>query len=333
MKDTKEKITFEIAKQRKIDRELEIDKIIKSLPKDQSRKSYTEKRKIALKQLNLQESLDLQNSTIIIFNIGKIRKAKENSIEKKILAIPDTNLNYEEKLFKVLNDLNSSESYEIEVKEEENKDEMQPVDYSVNQSESGISESTMDSSMQKSYIETPNKAEQFWIKNKYYDNAINVKANLKKKYIKELEKEYCVFFYDDNFRTYNFAISQCFCELLSYKIPKIEIMNDQYKEEYGLCFCGREINEYNKKCSPNEMMCDECMKKNKEIYELSKNNFAKHILININGRVSINNLEDKKYHCLGKFFKGKEIKCCVPGELSCKACESLDKIKTYYGNK
>lgn len=338
MKDTKEKITFEIAKQRKIDRELEIDKIIKSLPKDQSRKSYTEKRKIALKQLNLQESLDLQNSTIIIFNIGKIRKARENSIEKKILEIPDTNLNYEEKLFKVLNDLNSSESYEIEVKEEENKEdttkeEMQPVDYSVDQSKSGISESTMDSSMQKSYIETPNKAEQFWIKNKYYDNAINVKANLKKKYIKELEKEYCVFFYDDNFRTYNFAISQCFCELLSYKIPKIEIMNDQYKEEYGLCFCGREINEYNKKCSPNEMMCDECMKKNKEIYELSKNNFAKYILININGRVCINNLEDKKYHCLGKFSKGKETKCCVPGEFSCKACQSLDKIKTYYGNK
>ena len=322
MIDTKEKITFEIAKQRKIDRELEIDKIIKSLPKDQSRKSYTEKRKIALKQLNLQESLDLQNSTIIIFNIGKIRKAKENSIEKKILAIPDTNLNYEEKLFKVLNDLNSSESYEIEVKEEENKDEMQPVDYSVDKSKSGISESTMDSSMQKSYIETPNKAEQFWIKNKYYDNAINVKANLKKKYIKELEKEYCVFFYDDNFRTYNFAISQCFCELLSYKIPKIEIMNDQYKEEYGLCFCGREINEYNKKCSPNEMMCDECMKKNKEIYELSKNNFAEHLLININGRVCINNLEDKKYHCLGKFSKGKETKCCVPGEFSCKACQS-----------
>ena len=350
MKDTKEKITFEIAKQRKIDRELEIDKIIKSLPKDQSRKSYTEKRKIALKQLNLQESLDLQNSTIIIFNIGKIRKAREDSIEKKILAIPDTNLNYEEKLFKVLNDLNSSESYEIEVKKKKtridqlinqlsypnqrtNKEEIQSVDYSVVQSKSGISESTTDSSMQKSYIETPNKAEQFWIKNKYYDNAINVKANLKKKYIKELEKEYCVFFYDDNLRTYNFAISQCFCELLSYKIPKIEIMNDQYKEEYGLCFCGREINEYNKKCSPNEMMCDECMKKNKEIYELSKNKFAKHILININGRVCINNLEDKKYHCLGKFSKGKETKCCVPGEFSCKACQSLDKIKTYYGNK
>ena len=88
MIDTKEKITFEIAKQRKIDRELEIDKIIKSLPKDQSRKSYTEKRKIALKQLNLQESLDLQNSTIIIFNIGKIRKVKENFIEKKNIRNP-----------------------------------------------------------------------------------------------------------------------------------------------------------------------------------------------------------------------------------------------------
>ena len=323
MKDTKEKITFEIAKQRKIDRELEIDKIIKSLPKDQSRKSYTEKRKIALKQLNLQESLDLQNSTIIIFNIGKIRKARENSIEKKILEIPDTNLNYEEKLFKVLNDLNSSESYEIEVKEEENKDE--------SMEKSAELSKTKDTT--KEEMKSVDYSEQFWIKNKYYDNAINVKANLKKKYIKELEKEYCVFFYDDNFRTYNFAISQCFCELLSYKIPKIEIMNDQYKEEYGLCFCGREINEYNKKCSPNEMMCDECMKKNKEIYELSKNNFAEHLLININGRVCINNFEDKKYHCLGKFYKGKEIKCCVPGEFSCKACQSLDVKKTYYGNK
>ena len=74
-------------------------------------------------------------------------------------------------------------------------------------------------------------------------------------------------------------------------------------------------------------------KKNKEIYELSKNNLAKHILININGRVCINNFEDKKYHCLGKFYKGKETKCCVPGEFSCKACQSLDVIKTYYGNK
>ena len=346
MKDTKEKITFEIAKQRKIDRELEIDKIIKSLSKEQSRKSYSEKRKIALKELNLQESLDLQNSTIIIFNIGKMREAREKDIEDKISAI-DKNLNYEEKLFEVLNDLNSSESYE----EEENKDksmdkshdlsktmdstkeEMQLVGPSMDKSKSGISDSTMDSSIQKSYIETPNKAEQFWIKNKYYDNAINVKTDLKKKYIKELEKEYCVFFYDDNFRTYNFAISQCFCELLSYKVPKVEIMNDQFKDEYGLCFCGREIAEYNKKCSPNEMMCDECMKKNKEIYELSKNKFEKHILININGRVCINNFEDKKYHCLGKFTKGKETKCCVPGEFSCKACESLNIIKTYYGNK
>ena len=73
MKDTKEKITFEIAKQRKIDRELEIDKIIKSLPKDQSRKSYTEKRKIniILFQIN---SILIKNIFIIIYITYNLNK-------------------------------------------------------------------------------------------------------------------------------------------------------------------------------------------------------------------------------------------------------------------
>ena len=366
----KEEITIDEARKEKIEREELIDREVKKLSKELS---YSERRKIALENLNFQESLDLQNSTIIIFNIEKIRKAREDFIETEINKIADINLNYEEKLFKVLNDLNSSESYEQEVKEEnksyeqevkeENKKERgdksinQSMDITTDQSkildetikvkegkqivkespdpnvsQSGMSESTRDTTLNDSYYET-SPGEKHWIKNKYYDNAINEKTNLKKKYLHDSGKEYFAFIYNNDTKTYIFAISQKICELLHYKIPKIEIMNDQYKDEYGLFFCGRHIKEFNKNCSPDEMICDECMKKNMEIYELNKNKYAKHILININGRVAINNLHDQKYHCLGKFIAGKEVNCCCPGEFSCKACDSLNISKTYYGNK
>ena len=359
MTGVKEEITIDEARKEKIEREELIDREVKKLSKELS---YSDRRKIALENLNFQESLDLQNSTIIIFNIEKIRKAREDFIETEINKIADINLNYEEKLFKVLNDLNSSESYEQEVKEENKK---QSEDKSINQSmdittdqskildeaikvkegkqivkespdpnvsQSGMSESTRDITLNDSYYET-SPGEKYWIENKYYDNAISEKTNLKKKYLRDSGKDYFAFIYNNDKKTYIFAISQKICELLLYKIPKIEIMNDQYKDEYGLFFCGRHIKEFNKNCSPDEMICDECMKKNMEIYELNKNKNAKHILININGRVAINNLHDQKYHCLGKFIAGKEVKCCCPGEFSCKACDSLNISKTYYGNK
>ena len=370
MINVNEEITIDEARKEKIEREELIDREVKKLSKELS---YSERRKIALENLNFQESLDLQNSTIIIFNIEKIRKAREDFIETEINKITDINLNYEEKLFKVLNDLNSSESYEQEVKEEnksyekevEEENKKKRGDTSINQSmdistdqskildetikvkegkqivkespdpnvsQSGMSESTRDMTLNDSYYET-SPGEKHWIKNKYYDNAINEKTNLKKKYLYDSGKEYFAFIYNNNMKTYTFAISQSFCELLRYKIPKIEIMNDQYKDEYGLFFCGRHIKEFNKNCSPDEMICDECMKKNIEIYELNKNKYAEHILININGRVAINNLKDKKYHCVGKFIVGKEVNCCCPGEFSCKACDSLNIFKTYYGNK
>jgi len=355
MINVNEEITIDEARKEKIEREELIDREVKKLSKELS---YSDRRKIALENLNFQESLDLQNSTIIIFNIEKIRKSREDFIETEINKITDINLNYEEKLFKVLNDLNSSESYEQEVKEENKKesenesidsknlqktmDETMKVEEGKqivkessdsNVSQSGMSESTRDITLNDSYYET-SPGEKYWIENKYYDNAISEKTNLKKKYLHDyLGKEYFAFIYNNDMKTYIFAISQSFCELLHYKIPKIEIMNDQYKDEYGLFFCGRHIKEFNKNCSPDEMICDECMKKNMEIYELNKNKNAKHILININGRVAINNLKDKKYHCVGKFIDGKEVKCCCPGEFSCKACDSLNTSKTYYGNK
>ena len=54
----------------------------------------------------------MQNCTIILFNKEKIRKEKKARIEEKISKISDKNLTDNQKLFKVLNELNSSESYE-----------------------------------------------------------------------------------------------------------------------------------------------------------------------------------------------------------------------------
>ena len=108
MINVNEEITIDEARKEKIEREELIDREVKKLSKELS---YSERRKIALENLKFQESLDLQNSTIIIFNIEKIRKAREDFIETEINKIADINLNYEEKLFKVLNDLNSSELY------------------------------------------------------------------------------------------------------------------------------------------------------------------------------------------------------------------------------
>ena len=106
------KFGFDEEKEAKIKKELEIDRIIKTLPKSQSSLPYSQKREFVLKKLNIQESLDLQNCTIILFNKEKIRKERQARIEEKISKIPDKNLTDNQKLFKVLNELNSSESYE-----------------------------------------------------------------------------------------------------------------------------------------------------------------------------------------------------------------------------
>ena len=285
MKDKKEEITFNESGKEIIDRE-QIDKEIKKLPKEQSSKSHQEKIEIALKKLDNQGSPNPQNGTKIISNTEKTRKESEDFTEKKTIKSPEKSVKYKEKLFKVLNDLNSNESLKPEVKGNEEKQEKskdksvddilelidsamkekekkqimgESSDHSIKKSQSDMSDTTIDTKLKKPYNE--NLIEKIWIKCKYYDNAINERVDLKKIYLQKLGKEYYVFIYDNNLRTYSFSICQIFCELLKYKIPKIEIIDDQYKDEYGLFFCSRKIKEYNKKCYPNEMICNECMKK------------------------------------------------------------------------
>ena len=309
--------------------EEEINKRIKKLPRKFINLSYSEKRKIVLEEMNITskvndivECIDLQNNTMILFDIPKIRKARDEYIEKLISEIKDEAMTYEDKLLKVLNELNSSESFEIDNNKEEVKI-LEPDKIIINKNNlscSVISDSTLYSSVSS---EIPLQHSNLWIENEYYDIIDSSKQKEKNK-----DEEYLFYQYDNNLNTYNFAISQ---KLMSvYKLNKIStegVNKENFKKKYGLYFCGKKIKEFNKKCSPNEMMCKDCMNKNKKIYHLDKHKSA---MININGRVSSNDFGDNIYQCFGKFLYKNERKTCAEGKFTCEACQELNKIKNYY---
>lgn len=336
-----------IAREAVIKREKEIDKIIKNFPRSKSNLSYLKQREIALKLMNknskdviIKESLDLQNNKIKLINIQKIEESKEDYIKLKKEEIEDRFTDYE-KLLKVLNDLNSSEDVEIKLMPSSKE-----MDLSIEESkgsiniqnilyQSSISDTTMDTSQSQHYYDFRDEKVKFWIKNEYYDETENKDIIKKFEGIQKIslrdkdKKEYYSYIYDDNnLRTYFFTISK---KLSQYKNPIREEKDINYKNEYGLIFCGKTIDKYNKKCNPDNMMCNECMEKNLKLYGYNK----KHFLININGRICFDNFKggNGKYHCIGKFLVNKEIKNCLPGEFSCKACNILDGIKDYYNKK
>ena len=313
-----------------IKREREIDKKIKTLPRDQSRLPYAQQRKIALKLMgeSEEEYLDLQNNSLILIDIEKIYEEKQKYLKEESSKIKDNKMTEEQKILKILNDLNSSKSYECEIKKEV-IDNISDIYNSYN------SESTMDTtikSLKTSYYDESDPKGEFWIKNNYYDIS-NIGKNLRKGLeailIRDKTKEHFAFLYYDYLYTYDFAISKYFCD---YKFPKDEPRSEHYNPKYGFCFCGKEIKEFNKTCSPNEMMCNECMEENIQIYGLDRIK-NKHVLININGRASFNNFKDKKFKCAGKFLINKKIWNCLPGEFSCRACNLLNEWKNYYKRK
>ena len=141
--------------------------------------------------------------------------------------------------------------------------------------------------------------------------------------------KYTAYSYNNDLNTYNFAISQKI--LNTYKMDDIITKGktiDNFNSEYGLCFCGKNI-EKDIYCKPGQMICKNCMEKNKEYYGLNKHKSA---LININGRVACK-FKDGLYHCLGKFEVDNIIKNCVDKEFCCKACGELNKNIEYYKGK
>jgi len=324
------------------------------------KKEYEEKnQKVLSESLNITECLDLQNNTIILFDIAQIRKAREAALEQKISLIVDTNLTYEEKRLQVLNELNSSETFEY-VENKDDKDDKDIINQKPNviiyepsismsmsnSKQSAHSDSTMESSKLTQEEELNFEASMeiklktdFWINNKYYDRSL-VKAQKKGmreiKLIKDDNKTndktsetnvYSAYLYNNDLNTYNFEISQKL--LNTYKMNDIITKEKAIDNEYGLYFCGKKI-EKDIYCKPGQMICKNCMEKNKEFYSLNNHKSA---LININGRVASNKFKDGLYHCLGKYKIDNSIKNCVPGEFCCKACEELNKNKDYYKQK
>ena len=331
--------------------EEEITKRIKVLQITNSLLQYRELREIALQEMNKKDCFNFQNNTIQLIDINKIRKAKKADLEKKISEIKDPKMSHDEKLLKILDDMNSSETIEYgENNIETNKGQESSntenafvqiqekneiiMSSKVKDKSLSIEDSTYDQTGKSTRAETGIEIKHdFWIKNEYYDLSeySKDKKGIKIEKIKGKDnKENMAFIYQNDLNTYYFTISQKLFNFYELKTITPE-KKDELDKETGLYFCGKKIEQFNKICKPNEMMCKDCMKKNKEIYHLDNHRSA---LININGRVCTNSFKDKQFRCYGKFIDDKVIKNCIVGEFICNACKELSKNeKYYYGEK
>ena len=331
-----------------IENEKEISRRIDMLPKSKSDLPYREKREIVLNELHNSKNykeipIDLQNNTIILIDIKRLREERNARINQKISEIKDASLTYGQKLLKVLDELNSSESFEcvqseevsqiIEppmkwILEEEKKSKIY-TKYIVHSMQDISNDSTNDISSEKQGSQVSDPMAEKWIKNKLYDST-SLFENLDKQGDKQesFSNKYMAYEYPNDLKTYNVSISQFL--ISNYKLGKISskvIDQKDYDSKLGLYFCGKDIKEFGKKCSPNEMMCKDCMKKNKEIYHLDH----KSLSININGRICSSAFKDKKFHCCGKFKIGKTVRNCInDDDFTCKACKELNQNFEYY---
>ena len=330
-----------------IEKEKEISRRIDMLPKSKSDLPYREKREIVLNELHNSKNykeipIDLQNNTIILIDIKRLREERNARINQKISEIKDASLTYGQKLLKVLDELNSSESFEcvqseevsqiIEppmkwILEEEKKSKIY-TKYIVHSMQDISNDSTNDISSEKQGSQVSDPMAEKWIKNKLYDST-SLFENLDKQGDKQesFSNKYMAYEYPNDLKTYNVSISQFL--ISNYKLGKISskvIDQKDYDSKLGLYFCGKDIKEFGKKCSPNEMMCKDCMKKNKEIYHLDH----KSLSININGRICSSAFKDKKFHCCGKFRFGKTVRNCINDDFTCKACKELNQNFEYY---
>ena len=180
-------------------------------------------------------------------------------------------------------------------------------------------QSTMSSSI---LVKPDDEKKKYWIKYKLYDVVKNDNES-QYPYICKIDEDKRFYFYDNKLVTYNYAQNVLFGE--KYSINEDILKDETYNESLGLFFCGKKI-ELNqkevKRCCPNEIMCKECMNKNKNRYNLN-NQYA----ININGRAA--RINNGKFHCFGHFSIGKQIENCV-NKFSCEACLLLNKYKSYY---
>jgi hypothetical protein len=295
---------------------------------------------------------------IFNLNISKIREQDENEIEKKMKDIKLQELNTFEKRIMVLKEEKTSNILvrQNTVKEGEN-DNIILIDVTekqscLNNSSINNTDSTIDNSNRKNdkiIIDNSfdlscfdikaiinesnfNDARKYYYLNyKLYDLPLNQNINKYEntqpcKYI--INKDYFTFAYPNKISTFSLAISGF---LKTDKINEDnasinkEIKNNKYYQLFGIFFCEKDISlkdGQHKKCAPNDFMCKECMKKNRNIYNL-KNNY----MINIIGRIAKKN--KGSYHCFGHFLVGDNIEDCLT-KFTCEGCKLLNLYSEYF---
>lgn len=293
--------------------------------------NYNQKRLKVLNEMNnslsYQDFIDFPTNEIEIIDIEKIRQFEENLIQEKIKSIKDDSLTLEQKRMKALDEMNTSQSYDSIEEDEEDKKNHQLIfdNETVPQNNSSNLNSTMDlSNNSTNHSETcdiSKDLQNYWIKYDLYD----VKQNNYIDYptLEKLDEDKFYYAYNNKLSTYYFIKSVQFGR--DYSVNNNVIIDDKFNEKFGLFFCGKNIeldDKEIKKCCPHEMLCRDCMNKNKKRY-LLKSRYS----ININGRAS--KKYNKSFHCFGHFYTGNQIEICKD-QFSCEACKLLDKYEKYY---
>ena len=292
------------------------------------------------------------------FDISYFTEEKDKIIQEKKNNF-NTNLNELEKRIEVLKTdktssptinkmekkdpkLSDKKNGEEDIKEEKTKyinENNISTDETRDSTNISLSKSVLDNSIstsikeiiieEKKYNPIRNK---YYIKNKLYDQLLNIDKNPHAKTAEKfnINKNYYSFTYNNDLTTYYITESYC---ILPQKKDYVNTDKKNYKsimyESLGLYFCGNTIEYENnagirekKKCCPDEFICKDCMKLNKDQYYIEKD-----YLININGRVA--KMNKGKYHCFGHFREGNQIEDCI-NKFTCKACEQLNSKSDYY---
>ena len=281
-----------------------------------------------------------------LFDEDKVLESREKIIQSKIRDIKDNTLSESQKRLYVLNEMNTSNSSsDNEVKDNTLPEglfvlnEMNPSNSNNdNEITKEQSISTVDNTPSFSLNEGSTNAstlsfieshkvgdakKNYWLK---YD-LIDVKLNNKIDNLDlcQLEGEKYCYIYKNSLNTYYFIQNVHFGK--NYIINDETSKDPDYKESFGLFFCGKKV-EYNNntdvKCCPNEMICKNCMEKNKKRYQIDNLN-----LVNINGRTAKRKNKELGFHCYGHFIKGNQIEICNK-EFKCEACKLLDRYENYY---
>ena len=259
-----------------------------------------------------------------LFDEDKVLEHREKIIQLKIRNIKDNTLTESQKRLYVLNEMNTSNSSSDN---EEKQIEIinQPSISIVDNTSSSLNEGSTNAST-LSFIESHQVGDakkNYWLKYDLIDVKLNNKIDNLDLYHLDGEK-YC-YMYNNSLNTYYFIQNVHFGN--NYIINDETSKDPDYKESFGLFFCGKKI-EYNNtadaKCCPNEMICKNCMEKNRKRYQIDNLN-----LVNINGRTAERKDKEFGFHCYGHFIKGKQIEICLK-KFKCEACKLLDKYENYY---